>query len=169
MHTSRVALNRFSGFLLVSSRISCVPSDKSHSLWLDCARFVEPFRYCRTACSSTLATSHVVPLASRFTPPLLFDQPLGLQFLTMPPMVEWVSACVDSRFPKGGLIFRYRAVSLFADPFQRPEDASCNELVSCTAVHDPCQFLVLLQWVVDFLSSRVDTLRRVTLFVSPSP
>ncbi|CAN0487929.1 unnamed protein product, partial [Ectocarpus sp. 8 AP-2014] len=24
----------------------------------------------------------------------------------MPPMVEWVSACVDSRFPKGALIFR---------------------------------------------------------------
>ncbi|CAM9916363.1 unnamed protein product, partial [Hapterophycus canaliculatus] len=33
-------------------------------------------------------------------------KPLGLKFLTTPAMVEWVSACVDSRFPKGGLIFR---------------------------------------------------------------
>ncbi|CAM9904386.1 unnamed protein product [Ectocarpus sp. 6 AP-2014] len=37
---------------------------------------------------------------------LEWAKPLGLKFLTMPPMVEWVSACVDSRFPKGGLIFR---------------------------------------------------------------
>eukprot|EP00903_Cladosiphon_okamuranus_P015911 g14696.t1 len=31
---------------------------------------------------------------------------LGLKFLTMPPMVEWVSACVDAHRSKPGLIFR---------------------------------------------------------------
>eukprot|EP00752_Nemacystus_decipiens_P013829 g12278.t1 len=30
----------------------------------------------------------------------------NLRFFTMPPMVEWVSACVDSHRPKPGLIFR---------------------------------------------------------------
>lgn len=36
-----------------------------------------------------------------------FNQPLNLKFLTTPAMVEWVSACVESRHPKGDLIFRY--------------------------------------------------------------
>ncbi|CAM9432934.1 unnamed protein product [Pylaiella littoralis] len=33
-------------------------------------------------------------------------KPKGLKFLTTPAMVEWVSACVDSRLKNGGLIFR---------------------------------------------------------------
>lgn len=37
---------------------------------------------------------------------LAWAQPLDLKFLSSPPMVEWVSACVQSRAPKSALIFR---------------------------------------------------------------
>ena len=37
---------------------------------------------------------------------LSWAKPLGLQYLSNPAMVDWVSGCVQARAPKGGLIFR---------------------------------------------------------------
>lgn len=37
---------------------------------------------------------------------LAWAKPLGLKYLSSQPMVEWVTACVQARAPKGGLMFR---------------------------------------------------------------
>lgn len=41
---------------------------------------------------------------------LAWARPLGLKYLSSGPMVEWVTACVQTRAPKGGLMFRYEDV-----------------------------------------------------------
>lgn len=38
---------------------------------------------------------------------LAWAKPLGLEYLSSGPMVDWVSGCVQARTPKAGLIFRY--------------------------------------------------------------
>lgn len=41
---------------------------------------------------------------------LAWAKPLGFKYLGSRPMVEWVTACVQARAPKGGLMFRWEGV-----------------------------------------------------------